>query len=178
MILRFGLILVFVAFPLLELALLIALGQHIGFWWTMAILVATAIIGGSILHAQGFSAMQRVMGEMQKGRPPIEPVVDGMFLMFAGLLLLTPGLITDAIGGLLLVPPLRRHIARFALLRLLGVGDVVFAGRYEESQRGARPHEPQRDADGNIVIDGEWERVDDSKSRRRPPDPSDHLRPK
>jgi UPF0716 protein FxsA len=167
---RVALLLVFIAFPLLELALLIKVGQWIGFWWTMLILVGTAIGGSAVLHEQGFSAMRRMMQATREGRPPIEPVTDSLFLLMAGLLLLTPGLISDALGCLLLIPQLRRAIARWALARLFAGGAFRVDTHTFGSPPGERPREAGRGTrDTGVVIDGEWEHVDQPESNRPGP---------
>jgi UPF0716 protein FxsA len=172
---RIGLLLVFVAFPLLELALLIKVGQWIGFWLTMLILVSTAIIGSAVLHEQGFSAMRRMMQSAREARPPIEPVVDSVFLLIAGLLLLTPGLISDALGCLLLVPPLRRAIARWVVGHMLSTASVYVQTRTVGDAPGPHDARPGRDgADDGVVIEGEWERTDQPDQRR--PDASSGSR--
>ncbi len=176
---RIGLVLIFLAFPLLELAVLIKVGQAIGFWWTMLILVATAIGGGLIVHAQGFAALRRMTESMEHGRVPIEPVVDSVFLMLAGALMLTPGLITDAIGGLLLIPQVRRGIASRALRYVLRNAAVhvetrTFGDR-EEDPRSPPPGSGRAPpGQGGVVIEGEWEEVKDGRPRPesgRPRDP-------
>lgn len=161
---QIGLILIALAFPLLELAVLIKLGQTIGFWWTVLLLLAIALTGAAIVQRQGLSAARRAMEASRDGRPPIEPVVDSVLLVLAGILLLIPGLITDIAGLLLLVPPLRRAFARWGLSRLFAVADVHVETR---DPRNGRPRPPQRAPDGGIVIDGEWQRVDEPKPPRR-----------
>ncbi len=182
----FGLFLAFVAVPLLELALLIKLGQWIGFWPTLGIVVATAVLGTSILHRQGFAAFRRGMENLAAGTAPVEPVLDGALLMVAGALLLTPGLITDCAGLLLLIPPLRRAIGSWGLKRLLAAGTIHVA----TNQHGGRASmgdgpKPGRGQPGwraatedGPVIDGEFERLDEKTldpKRGTPPKPDQRL---
>ncbi len=169
---QIGLILLILAFPLLELAVLIKVGQWLGLWWTILLLIATGIAGGLIVNAQGMSAARRAAQSMQEGRPPLEPVVDSMMLMLAGTLLLIPGLISDAIAVALLIPPLRHAIARWGLSRLFANAEVHVErrewrspGRADDGGAGRRD-EPGRRS-GN-VIEGEWERVDEPKSPAKP----------
>ena len=175
---QIGLILLVLAFPLLELAVLIKVGQSIGFWWTILLLVGTGLAGGWIVHRQGLSAARRAMQSMNEGRPPLEPVVDSFMLMLAGGLLLLPGLLTDIAALALLVPPVRRTIARWALSRLFTAADVhVQAHEWRSTGHGpGRQHDdpragddrPPRGSGGGSVIDGEWERVDDPKPPPKP----------
>lgn len=170
-----GLILIGLAFPLLELAVLIKVGQTIGFWWTVLLLAATAVGGGLIVQAQGLSASERAMASMREGRAPLEPVADSFMLMIAGALLLIPGLITDVFAIALLVPPVRRWLARWAIGRMMKNADVRFEThtyRRQDDQSGGRP--PGEDpgnrwprSDGGVVIDGEYERVDEGKPKGR-----------
>ena len=173
---QIGLILLALAFPLLELAVLIKVGQTIGFWWTVLLLVGTGLIGGWIVHAQGMSAARRAMQSMNEGRPPLEPVVDSFMLMLAGGLLLVPGLLTDIAALALLVPPVRHAIARWTLSRLFKVADVhVQTHEWRSPGPGEQPDaprtgdgRPRRGPGSGSVIDGEWERVDAAKPAPKP----------
>lgn len=156
---RLALLLTFLAVPLLELALLVKLSQWIGFWPTVALVVATAVIGITVMQRQGMAALGRAMAAMASGRPPIEPVLDGALLMLAGGLLLAPGLLTDLAGALLLIPPVRRAVATWCFGRGTGWVDVEGSER-----RRSEPQERQntaRDSAGGQVIDGEYTRVDE-----------------
>lgn len=115
----FVLFILFAAVPFVELALLISLGQQIGFWPTIALVIATAILGAVVLNRQGLQTMQRISAALASGEPPIQPVVDGFFLVIAGAFLLTPGVLTDAIGLALLVPAVRRALARWGFGHLM-----------------------------------------------------------
>jgi len=107
--------LVFLVVPMLELLLLIKIGQGIGALPTVALVIGTALTGAYIISRQSLAVVSRALEALSQGRTPMEPVLDGLFLMVAGALLLTPGLITDALALVLLVPPLRRLIARPAM---------------------------------------------------------------
>ncbi|MGE3708421.1 MAG: FxsA family protein [Hyphomicrobiaceae bacterium] len=177
---RIAIILFVLALPFVELALLIKVGQLIGFWWTMLIILGTAVGGGLIVHEQGFSTLRRAQAAVSEGRLPVEPVIDGVFLMFAGGLLVAPGLITDTLGALLLIPPLRRWIARWLFHQLLHNAEVhvrtsTYDGRGPDGgdpRHARRPDGRRGEGDGGgIVIDGEWERVDDPKPGSRKPGP-------
>lgn len=146
---RFGLTLIFIIFPLLEIAVLIAAGDVIGFWPTVLILIAAAALGFIVIREQGLTMVGRMMGAMNQGRFPLEPMLDGYVITTAGFLLIMPGLISDAIGLLLLVPPVRRLAIRWAL----GVSSspAPQPGPRREPRKPARP----------VVIEGTYERVDD-----------------
>ena len=174
---QIGLLLIGLAFPLLELAVLIKVGQWIGFWWTVLLLAGSAVAGGMIIQQQGFNALRRSLESAREGRPPLEPAIDSAFLMLAGILFLVPGLITDAAGFVLLVPPLRRLIARWLLARMLASASVhVRTSRYESgTYNDEAPRRPGAKPQGEgVVIEGEWERVDDpaKPGQSRPRDKS------
>lgn len=163
---QIGLILLALAFPLLELAVLIKAGQVLGLWWTILLLIGTGVAGGLIVHSQGLSAARRAAQSMAEGRAPIEPVVDSFMLMLAGALLLIPGLITDAMALPLLIPPVRMALARWCLSRLFAGAEVHVETREWRSPGSSGADAPRGERGqhaGGQVIDGEWERVDDPK---------------
>lgn len=112
------LVLLFIVVPIAELAVVIQVGQAIGVWWTIALLVADAILGSLLMRAQGRAAWRRFNEALQAGRVPAREVLDGALVMFGGLLLLTPGFITDFLGLALLIPP-ARALVRAVLARRL-----------------------------------------------------------
>ncbi len=167
---RLALLILFIVTPLIELALLIELGRQIGFWWTISIVIATAVIGTAVLQQQGLQTIARINQSMASGVPPIEPVVEGFFLLLAGAFLLTPGILTDAIGGLLLIPPLRRSFARWSFKRLLSSANVHVHTTTEHQAGASGPSRPPPGGPAGTgpVIDGEYERVDDPPPPRPP----------
>jgi UPF0716 protein FxsA len=118
------LVLLFIVVPIAELALLIQVGQLIGVWWTIALLIADAVLGSWLLRAQGRAAWLRFNEALAAGRIPHREVVDGVLVIFGGVLLMTPGFITDVFGLLFLFPPtrvlMRRLLVRRGALRLVG----------------------------------------------------------
>lgn len=158
-----GLLLIFVAFPLLELGLLIKLGQQAGFWRTMAVVLATGVLGVWVLRNQGLSGVTRLRKAMEAGKPPAGPVAENMLRSLAGILLILPGLITDAAGLALLVPPIQRWVAARLLARAGAEGSVhVNVSVAPENARGARPDRPQQKRPTEItVIEGEFERIEE-----------------
>src|SRR4051794_1595589 len=116
------LVILFIVVPIAELALLIQVGQAIGVWWTIAILVADALLGSYLLRSQGRLAWRRFNVALAEARVPHREVIDGVLVIFGGVLLLTPGFITDIFGLLFLFPPtrvvLRRLLVRRGALKL------------------------------------------------------------
>src|SRR3954447_26010401 len=118
------LVLLFIVVPIAELALLIQVGQLIGVWWTILLLVADAVLGSVLLRTQSRVAWARFNVALAEARIPHREVVDGVLVIFGGVLLLTPGFITDIFGLLFLFPPtrvvMRRLLVRRGALRLVG----------------------------------------------------------
>ncbi len=102
------LFLLFISVPLLELWLLIEVGSDIGGLSTIALCLFTAALGGFLIRWQGMSTLIDAQKRMAHGEAPIEHGLHGMMIALAGLLLFTPGFITDSLGFLLLFPPFRR----------------------------------------------------------------------
>lgn len=148
---RAALFVAFVAFPLVELAVLIKLGEVIGFWPTIGLLFATAVLGFAIIRDQGASMVGRLFANLQEGRFPLESAIDSYVLIIAGFLLVAPGVISDVIALLLLIPPLRRWGIRWV------TSDFV---PRVATPRG-RPRKPARP----IVIEGTYERVEDGDKK-------------
>lgn len=170
---RLALLLLFIAVPLIELAILIKIGEAIGTLPTIALVIVTAVVGTWVLQQQGLRTMYRLQESMARGEPPIEPVVDGMFLLMAGGFLLTPGILTDAVGFALLVPPIRHWIAKWGFRMLMksgrvhvttyGTADRQGDPRRTENDGRTKHSTPPRTPKGDgPVIDGEFERVDES----------------
>ena len=150
--LRGALALIFVALPLIEIAVLIKVGEAIGFWPTMLWLVAAAVLGSIVIREQGLSVVGRAFDAMREGRIPLEPMLDSYVVIMAGLLLIVPGLISDAIGLLLLIPPLRRWLIRRAVGDIYDHPLVSGEGRRVEVRRAT-------------VIDATFERHEPDEKR-------------
>ena len=106
------LFLILLAVPVIEIALFITVGDVIGIWWTIAAVILTAIAGTLALRAQGAQMMNRARQAMHAPQDMPDVLGEGLLLFASGLLLLTPGFLTDAIGALLLFPPTRRVVWR------------------------------------------------------------------
>jgi UPF0716 protein FxsA len=140
------LLLLFILVPIAELAVLIQVGQLIGVWWTVALLLADAVLGTLLWRSQGRAAWRRFNVAVAEGRVPHREVLDGVLVVFGGALLLTPGFITDVFGALFLLPPtravLRGLLVRRATLRVVG-GAIP--------RRGPRPNGRLHDVKGTAV---------------------------
>jgi UPF0716 protein FxsA len=161
-----------IVMPVLELVLLIKVGQLIGPWRTVGLVVITAFTGLLIISQQSLTVVRQSLEAMSQGRPPVAQVLDGLFLGIAGLLLLVPGFITDAMALVLLVPPLRRAIGRWGIERILVHAHIEDDD--ELHSRRSRAHDARDDGirDGPI-IEGEFERL----GERTPPQRRNGARP-
>lgn len=166
---RFVLILVFIAVPLLEIALLIKAGDSFGFWPTFALVVFTAILGATMLRWQGMSVLARAVERLRAGSMPIDSVADGVFLLLAGAFLLTPGLLTDAIGLAFLVPRVRLWLGKKLLKGIktrMSTAETAHGDEAHEFEDIATPGQRKRAKQGQTgkkkqnVIDAEFEDLD------------------
>ena len=108
----FRLLILFTLVPLIEFFLLIKLGELIGVWATVLLVIGTGALGAYLTRLQGLRVLRQVRAEFQEGRVPTDGLLDGLLIVVAGAVLLTPGLITDALGFFLLIPPGRRLIRK------------------------------------------------------------------
>ena len=136
--------------PIIEIAVFIEVGGRLGLWPTLATIILTAMAGTALLRQQGLATLQRVHESLEANRFPMAEVFDGLCLLVAGALLLTPGFVTDAAGLLLFVPALRVAL-RQAFGRYL-----VASGRLDAWTDKPGPF---ASGGGNTVIDGEYHEV-------------------
>jgi UPF0716 protein FxsA len=155
--------LLFLLVPLIEIYVLIQVGGVIGALWTVILVVVTALLGAGLLRYQGLTTLARVRNRLDVGELPAEELIEGIFLLVAGALLLTPGFVTDAAGFSLLVPALRRWLARVALARMQL--KVVATAGVRPDPRAGGPTGPGRSRarERGRVIEGEWQREDDDR---------------
>lgn len=169
---RLAIGLLLIILPVAEIAVLIKTGQLIGIWQTIALVIGMGLVGLMVLSQQSYTAFNQTLQAMSEGRPPLAPVLDGLFLMLAGTLLLLPGLISDAAALVLLIPPVRRAIAGWAVRRILASPYVHFETDGDADRSGGpRPPHGTRPGEGPI-IEGEFERMDE----RPPPGTPDDRR--
>lgn len=148
------LLLLFVLLPAVELALLIELGSRFGTLHTLALIVVTGVVGAALARGQGLHVVRQIQGEVAEGRLPAGSLVDGVMILIAAALLVTPGILTDAFGFLCLVPAFRRAAKRVLLQRLekaVAENRVHVSVDFADGLGGPRP--TPRDA-----IDAEWKR--------------------
>lgn len=114
------LVLVFLVVPLIELFVIIQVGQAIGALNTIGLLILVSIAGGWLVKREGLGVIRRFRLQLERGAIPGKELADGVLIMFAGALLLTPGFFTDVVALLLLLPPVRAAVRATVLARLSG----------------------------------------------------------
>lgn len=130
------LFLLFLLVPVIELYVLIAIGEQIGAALTVFLVIATAIMGALLVRIQGFTTFVRAQQSIARGQAPAVELLEGLALFLSGFMLLVPGFVTDALGFVLLVPPVRQAFARHLLRnqRFMFRGHYQQAGRYRHSR--------------------------------------------
>ncbi len=125
---------IFLVVPIAEIYLLIQVGQVIGAGWTVLLVVLTAVIGVALLKQQGLSTLNRAQQKLNENELPAHEILEGMGLLVAGALLLTPGFFTDAVGFLLLFPPTRVRLVRAIASRMVVSASVNVHGHHNPRQ--------------------------------------------
>jgi len=148
------------AIPLAEIATFVVVGSQIGVFPTLAMVLVTAIAGSILLRIQGFGVVRRIQQTMNEGGVPGRDLVHGMMIMVAGVLLLTPGFITDTLGFLLFVPAIRDAGWKFLRSRIVILGGPAGAG--------GRRTDPHRRDSGPQTIDLSSDDYSDSGDENSP----------
>jgi UPF0716 protein FxsA len=160
--------LLFVAIPISEIALFVVVGGRIGVLPTIGLVVLSAVAGSILMRWQGMKALARIQKELAADRVPGKELVQGVMILLAGLLLMMPGFLTDMLGLLLFIPPVRDAVWRFLSSR---VNVQTFGTGF--AQHGARRSEPgvvdldedEYRREGNP--DSPWSIENDADKRRR-----------
>lgn len=154
------LLLMFIAVPLIEIALFIQVGQVLSLGWILLIVVLTAVLGTWLVKQQGRGVLQQVQQSFNTLNDPTEPLAHGAMILFAGALLLTPGFFTDAFGFLLLVPKIREVVFRWIRARVVVHGSTTMSG-------SAFRTEPRGNSED--VIEGDYTEMPAEPRRTRGP---------
>ncbi len=149
----------FLFIPVLEVIVFVKAGQYIGILNTLMLTVLTAIMGMALLRAQGFQTIQRAQQKLARNEAPLSEMFDGLCLFAAGLLLLTPGFVTDTVGFLLFLPPIRA-LLKHNIKQLPGVffqqsnfsSEEMFRMKREEDEKHQKPRPNNRPN----IIEGEY----------------------
>ncbi len=153
-----------IGIPLIEILVFVQVGSEIGALNTVIITVVTALIGVFLIRIQGLGVLMRARASLDRQETPVNEIFEGIFLALAGLFLIIPGFVTDAVGFLLLIPPLRRALASYMAQRSTFVATGM--------------HQSRRKSSGT-VIDGEYEVIEEdaaSIENRNDPNPDSPWR--
>ncbi|MBC8242093.1 MAG: FxsA family protein [Alphaproteobacteria bacterium] len=175
----FILLLIMIAVPIGEIAVFIEAGDLFGLWPTLGAVILTAVIGTAFLRVQGLGVLRRVQDSLARGDMPVSEMFDGLCLLVAGVLLLTPGFITDSVGFALLIAPFRRTMAAQIAAHLLRSGKAAaWPTRGAGGMGGQRPSGGGA-AQHGTVIDGEFEDVstDDKNDTDNPSHANRRIEP-
>lgn len=149
--------LLFIVIPLLELYLIIKVGGYIGAFWTVMIVIITAVIGVNLLRMQGFNTLRRAQQNMEQGVMPAMEMMEGIVLAVGGALLITPGFLTDTLGFICLIPFTRQGLIRAFIKR----GSVQMHGFHGHSSYHSHSSgHADREGRGR-TLEGEFHRKDD-----------------
>lgn len=151
------LFLLLVGIPILEIALFIQVGGWLGLLPTLLIVILTALAGTILLRSQGMSTLASLQSSVGEGRNPMDPIAHGAFILVAGVLLLTPGFFTDALGLSFLVPGVRRY-----LIKNIGSQIMARATVHTYGMPGQAPQEPPTRED---VVDADFEVLDEGQTK-------------
>ncbi|WP_120498283.1 FxsA family protein [Kiloniella sp. EL199] len=178
-------LILFIGIPLLEIAVLIQVGDQIGLWSTIGLIILTAVIGTGMLRHQGIATLANAQKQLNQGAVPAKELFDGLCLLAAGALLLTPGFVTDSIGFALLIPPVRELMrntlgkrisqglqnSRFQSPRYQNQG--FHAQGFSNHQQSGTSHEQSPfgkagswNKNDDTVIDGDYQDVTESDKDR------------
>jgi len=141
------LFLLFTVVPIIELAILIRIGQATVWWLPVLLVITTGIAGAALSRWQGLRVYQRIREDAAAGRMPADALVDGFLILLAGILLITPGVLTDVFGIAFLIPPIRALIKRGVkswLRRHVEVRVARATGMSDEFWQGVEPGAPTR----------------------------------
>ncbi len=156
--------LLFILVPIFEIVLFIQMGGVIGLWPTIGLVLLTAVIGASLVRSQGIATLTSVQSRLQQGELPAQQILEGVLLAAAGMLLLTPGFLTDALGMCVLLPQPRAWLAKQIMAKM--VVKTATSG-FHTGGGFSSGHSSSSNGD---VFDGEYQRkpTDTDHSHRLP----------
>lgn len=144
--------LIFIVIPLIEIFLFAEVGDAIGGWNTVALVIITAVVGAWCVRTQGLSTLLAAQQKLHRGQIPAQEAASGIAIVLAGVLLIVPGFLTDFIGFMLLVPPIREMLWGFFKFQ-----NII----YTSSMRATQQDKPRGYADEEDIIDGDFEVLDE-----------------
>lgn len=172
------LLLLFTVIPMVELAILIPLGQWMGTWPTIALILVTGVVGAWLGKRQGLRAWARITDDLSSGKLPSDSLLDGLAVLIACAFLVTPGVLTDVAGMMLLIPPARTPLKKYIKKRFqksIEDGGVTFVSFDDMDPFDGEGHPPTggRSQDDVIdvtpqVVDPEADNSEDAPDQKKP----------
>lgn len=158
------LLLLFIFVPIIEIGLFIQVGGILGLWPTIALVLLTAFVGASLVRSQGLQTLLSVQNRLQQGELPAQQIFEGVMLAVVGVLLLTPGFMTDALGMLVLLPAPRAIIAKYLMSKMVvkGMASGFHSSPYEHDPFH---HDSHRSSEQGDTFEGEFERKDNDRNK-------------
>ncbi|MGM0602583.1 MAG: FxsA family protein [Bacillota bacterium] len=161
----FKILLLFVTVPLIELMLLIKVGEIIGILNTVLLIIFTGITGGSIARSQGYQVVRKIRSDLNSGNLPADEMVGALLILAGGIMLLTPGILTDVFGFALILPPSRKIIAKYVKERFV---KYLKSDKVNVYYNGSRYNNSAEDTDrsnfsGDDFIDVNYEDVEEEE---------------
>ena len=144
----FILFFIFIVVPVIEITVLIEVGEQLGAFTTVALVILTAAVGASLVRSQGLQTLMNAQKKMQQGEQPGQEVIEGVMLAIAGVMLVTPGFVTDFLGLILLLPFSRQFFANKLLARMI----IKNMASQQPFNQGFSSHQSQSED----IIDGEF----------------------
>ena len=152
--------------PIVEIALLVHVGDIIGGWNTIGFVLLTAFVGAYLVKREGISTLTQAQQKMQQGTMPGNEMAQGLLLVIAGVLLVTPGFVTDAVGFLFTLPPTRKLLAKYLMAKMANSQSVHASFT---TNQGFHSHNPQgfrsTNNSSDDIIEGEFEERPEPKSQ-------------
>ncbi len=160
------LFLFFIIVPIAEMWILLEVGERLGAFPTILLVMLTAAIGIALLRRQGVSTLTRAQQRMQDGQMPAQEMIEGIVLAVGGALLLTPGFMTDALGFACLIPASRRKLAAMAVAQFARGRMTMHSESYTQTEReapsfGTDSSHKSASSQPRNVIEGEYKELDD-----------------
>ncbi|RHW77786.1 FxsA family protein [Colwellia sp. RSH04] len=160
----------FIIVPIIEITVIMQVGELLGVWPTVAIVILSAWLGAKYVRQQGIETLQSVQGKMAQGEMPSNEIVTGLMLLVAGVLLVTPGFVTDIFGLSLLIPSVRRAIAA-QVQKNINVNQFNAGASFHHTSQGNvfehEEHQPPFSNDSKPIshhqgdtLEGEFQRKD------------------
>lgn len=160
----------FIIVPIIEISLFIQVGDVLGMWPTIAIVFITAVVGAQLVRSQGIATLLNVQSRLEKGEIPAQQLLEGVLLAVAGVLLLTPGFLTDFLGMTVLLPAPRAWIAKKLMTK---VQVQTMGGGFQSSTFGQDPfQDPFRGSNndaGGQTFEGEYQKKEEDPNKQIKP---------